>query len=838
MIHPAIQAAEIRAFANFSNEKKPALFNLNIKQTASSWTKNIFVIGTKNLDLVWISLKFLVVKSVVRLALKISEFVRRVFNCTKRCDKHKLVNTHYPQELSKQAWTLNNALLSEVDNIARPETKEMIRFLRTNYMVKAAPQKFDFLNWIVPDLDDKFQIAETNLDGDYFRSSNPYYKTDVLVRSNDPVILTDTKDFAHFIPLFFTHLDQSNRKDWASIICKELYKELEGAEDKRAALNNFKTQFCFDLTEYLSGHIYKKVGKKFEPEFEKLKGEINEIIDLISEDLAEGFPELNSSEIKAALRSQSLAICRFDGDLTGVKILKLFPRQLSNHAIYDLFKFTGLKIGIINYRRTSPENFGANIHSEYSVKKGALDSVYFPYPIDFTNSDLFSRLQSKWMTYDEEKPYIHILGFTTLCLLKGLMLDTPSEKWAQAMAHDDTRALLQLTLFKIHQALANAEINDDFHKFATEIELLHCEITVLFELLKPYDDRSFSELAKEKWEGVPGPLKPHVKAGLGKTSMNVAASVLSAIRKEGSLSVAYQQSVYYEQPQMFGSQKELEVVLKDEKTEKVDVLFCMFHPNVDIEPERTHYKVEDVSGNIRRVLAAKPKTEHLTVALDVTFNTQNCERVQALLAEYQDEILSGKLNFLIYRSGQKYDLLGMDNYYGSPYFLVNNGASDWQGINDISNDPAIKTDRLTHNWFYLSTKYALKGIELYKREVFKNAHKMLQLIPSVLMPKNEGVAQFARVSTVDPDVNLSFVDIKILGKMHNARSWAHVLNMYKIFSENGLITHRRASIGFFYANFNIIPDHPGSTTFRINPGLNPADVPVMGKFFESLSDSA
>lgn len=180
----------------------------------------------------------------------------------------------------------------------------------------------------------------------------------------------------------------------------------------------------------------------------------------------------------------------------------------------------------------------------------------------------------------------------------------------------------------------------------------------------------------------------------------------------------------------------------------------------------------------------------------------------------------------------------MDNYYGSPYFLVNNGASHWQGINDIFNDPAIKTDRLTHNWFYLSTKYALKGIELYKREVFKNAHKMLQLIPSVLMPKNEGVAQFARVSTVDPDVNLSFVDIKILGKMHNARSWAHVLNMYKIFSENGLITHRRASIGFFYANFNIIPDHPGSTTFRINPGLNPADVPVIGKFFESLSDSA
>lgn len=26
MIHPAIQAAEIRAFANFSNEKKPAAF--------------------------------------------------------------------------------------------------------------------------------------------------------------------------------------------------------------------------------------------------------------------------------------------------------------------------------------------------------------------------------------------------------------------------------------------------------------------------------------------------------------------------------------------------------------------------------------------------------------------------------------------------------------------------------------------------------------------------------------------------------------------------------------------------------------------------------------------
>lgn len=82
------------------------------------------------------------------------------------------------------------------------------------------------------------------------------------------------------------------------------------------------------------------------------------------------------------------------------------------------------------------------------------------------------------------------------------------------------------------------------------------------------------------------------------------------------------------------------------------------------------YRVEKVREFLHEALLDREKP--LTLALDSTIDFINSSKSAALFEEFKQEIETGKLNIICYRSGLKFDLFGMDNYCGAPFFMIHN----------------------------------------------------------------------------------------------------------------------------------------------------------------------
>jgi len=57
-------------------------------------------------------------------------------------------------------------------------------------------------------------------------------------------------------------------------------------------------------------------------------------------------------------------------------------------------------------------------------------------------------------------------------------------------------------------------------------------------------------------------------------------------------------------------------------------------------------------------------SDKFIVALDCTVDLIASPDVKAFLDHFEAKIAAGKMGVMIFRSGQKFDLLGMDNFYG------------------------------------------------------------------------------------------------------------------------------------------------------------------------------
>ena len=87
------------------------------------------------------------------------------------------------------------------------------------------------------------------------------------------------------------------------------------------------------------------------------------------------------------------------------------------------------------------------------------------------------------------------------------------------------------------------------------------------------------------------------------------------------------------------------------------------------------------------------------------------------------------MNFILFRSVQKLDMFGMDNYYGAPYVIVNNGDHKWDSFNSLLDCRALETDLLSNQWFCLSNEFTFIELEQYRYLIFQNTKEILQDIP-------------------------------------------------------------------------------------------------------------
>lgn len=453
-------------------------------------------------------------------------------------------------------------------------------------------------------------------------------------------------------------------------------------------------------------------------------------------------------------------------------------------------------------------------------------------------------------------PHIAILGKATIELLEGLLGEINIDKWEDLHYNPDTRLLVQTSLFRIMQhlsvanshafsasLLANNPLQEapqvSFTEFAQAIELIHCEIATLLAIAMPFNEGDFDEIYKNQLTCVPKGLRKHLKVGITKSAMNTVAGINRAVL-EGNPQAgrAYMAGSYFESRLLMGDQRTSEDLIADTSIKTVDLYVREFNENVSVHLSHSHYVPADMIAEIDALLKAKPDTKELTIAVDSTIDYVNSPRAQAVLEHYATQIQEGKLNFVFFRSGQKFDMLGMDNYYGSPFYMVNNslthnGDEKWGAFNDLMHSPVHKTDPLSMQWFCLANKYALSSMDEYRKRIFRNHRILLNRIKNELpelLPQS-GQHQEISVSTADPKMDSAFIALKVFSKQPGKMIELLEKLYHQEFLNKGALAYERGSFGFYMPNLNLLAawedKGKGQRIVRFNLGLDPSGIHIM-----------
>jgi hypothetical protein len=326
--------------------------------------------------------------------------------------------------------------------------------------------------------------------------------------------------------------------------------------------------------------------KIFKKEFEK-------IIDLAIKKFQTPPSNFSDKEIKNFIKKNLTCFSRIKFEkFGGIKVLPLFNPNLSKSrlmkkhpAFLNFIDQAGLLIGAVNFRRYVREGFDTRADVRYAVQGPR--TFYFREKNDFINLQLFKRLTEKWSNSSlmSVKPHQAILGQAAIRLVNGFFTELTEENWKEFNSNPATQEIIQVSLFKIKEHLAQAELwANDYMKFGQEIELVLSEIATLLEIAASFKKNAVSDIFQEQLKEIPEGLKPYLKAGLGKTAMNVFAGINAAILQMNPQPIRiYSQNTYFEAASFIGLPNQFETILKDIQISKVNLYVGQFNPNIELE---------------------------------------------------------------------------------------------------------------------------------------------------------------------------------------------------------------------------------------------------------------
>lgn len=847
---PTLKRIEISAHEAFHSMKTSTSRRLAFIKDLSSLIKSGLIATIKFITLSLIN--------------KIKEIVYKILHI-KISDEYSLIKSKTVVPDSKKAWSLNLALLHHAyETTDDPELKDKIRFMGNNYLSKSAPVFLKLMKFLSSKFEKIFQVGVYK--SPHYHRMAFRHKIDVSAPINanyalsktSPLILTDGGNYQKLFPLNFQVISGSDEPtQWSEHIHKALTEHFSKFEDQshKGIHQALQNSLLFDLTDSLQ-HLIKTNGDKnkeiiFKKELKKFKSHLNKAIldsiEKIKNDQPDIYKSLGRKKLENFAKKNMTTICRVDEEpIAGIKVLPVFTnldgdKILTRHtAFLDFIDFSGIYMGAVNMRRYVFNDFDKNSDIEYAVRGN--NSIYFNDPSDLTNTALVTRLSQTFTSeeFSKKNPHLSVLGMATLEIFQGLISEMEiSGKWEEFKENPAINEIVQTTLYKILNELATAEMQiQDYKKFAQSIELVHAEMANLMELFSPFEQEDFSEIYQENLTEIPPSLMPYVKASLGRTAVNNFAWINQAVAFNQPNPVrVYSKGFYYEQAAFIGHDYTFEDALNNPDIKEINLYSGQFNPNVEIESHHTQYQVRDIENDIREIFLKKPDTKHLTVAIDCTTDYYNSPRVKHLLEVFEEEIIQGQINFVFFRSGQKFDMLGMDNYYGAPFYMVNNNAPHWDSFTTLTEEKALKTDSLSLQWFCLANRYASDQLDAYRKLIFQNAKTILNHIPKSLKPNKKNLNKGIRISDVDSEMDPSFIDIKVIGKHHKLNGYNLVGLFYKTLMQEGIKVHSKASFGFYHANINLIMVNAeeGSSTLRINPGLNPEENNAIIKYISKLT---
>jgi hypothetical protein len=444
---------------------------------------------------------------------------------------------------------------------------------------------------------------------------------------------------------------------------------------------------------------------------------------------------------------------------------------------------------------------------------------------------LLHSLEEKW---SQGPPHKTLMLSGTLQVLKGIFSSLPEEKW-RAISNCPTRSsIVQCTLRSLMQQLksfAKKVDQSSFFEITSRLEQIHANLSALLEIAAPFQSEHFPAIYQELLQ-LPPSLTPLASYSLHSSAMTSLAGIFKAVQKtaEKKPLILYGENTYFEcisAAKKVGSTLSMEDATEEDWKE-ADLLLVQFNPVLKVDPH-PGYRAEKIEAQLEKCLSLR-KGKPLTVALDCTIDFIHSSRVLHLARQFQQEIKDGILNLIGYRSGNKFDLLGMDNYCGAPFFMIHKPDAKWAAFDALLKDPVLQTDPLSLNWFCLVYRYAGPQLDLYRKQIFENTRAVLDHLPATLLHRTGDYQVFP----VERDADAAFIDIKTTGSLHVIRACICVAGtLYTRSMEGGYPIFNRPSLGFYHPNFIMLfgKDH---TTLRLTLGLDPAQVDLFGKCLETI----
>lgn len=703
--------------------------------------------------------------------------------------------------LSLSSWYQNKQALSQIPSHT-DEQKKLLQFLEKRWLAKATGYYSSVVNWICPCFGITVQIhpeSTNSYSRDPWNKFSQTYKNRVdnwkhLLPhpQHFPLVLTRPYDLKDYLP---ARIDVTQNENIQTTIERLALK-----------MQTCDTKVILDLTSMLSGQDKRKWTQSwddYQKEISKANLDLNRIL-CIETLQKEGIGGIRMLPLNALSKEEI---------------------DLQHHYLLEWVSKFGLsanRIELDRWELTQEPTEPQNIQPIQTVE-------HFEGFISLINS-----FEKDWKSNHPQKT---LMMQGILEVIKGLFGSLSKDKWDTITQCPTTSAVIQLSFSKIKEELkllAQESENEPFFNTISHIEQIHANFTPLLEIFSPFDLKDFSNIYHQILTSIPQKLKALTSYGIHSSAMTSLAGIFKAMERSigKSPQVLYGENTYFEiihAVNMVSNACSIDEAT-EENWKEVDLIVAQFNPVLKrIDFEVTDYKVEKIADTLKKALNARDGRP-LTVALDSTLDYINSSQTSLLLQEFQEEIENGSLNIICYRSGLKFDLFGMDNYCGAPFYMIHNKDPKWKAFDFLCTDPVLQTDPLSLNWFCLAYQNAGSHLEFYRKQVFENTRAFLSRVPQRLLT-NKNVDY--RIIPVDEEANLAFVDIKVYGPLHSVRSsLAGGYLLIKCMEEKHPIFNR-PSLGFYHPNFSILFSEKCST-IRLTLGLDPAQVDLLVNCFETI----
>ncbi len=445
----------------------------------------------------------------------------------------------------------------------------------------------------------------------------------------------------------------------------------------------------------------------------------------------------------------------------------------------------------------------------------------------------------------DDPPYLKIHVNAIHNLLRGfseLSIDN-------AFKEHKLERLLQISYTKIAEAMNQAvEHNENLVIFRNQIELIHQEMQMWLIILEPYQNTHELETAvlSNLSEILPkgcGVEAVYLKASAMRGFSSLLAATEHELNKENLSVCVHRDSYYHETDEtlkshanrydlaVFDSDKFVQAPIEDCFIEEVEHPFdlVVLEYNHNVSASRRHYHKEDLLAQIKAFDERGLLNEKCVICIDTTINLERSPDLKKLFEDtkIQELISSGKLSIVLLRSAQKFDMLGIDNFYGGIVVTVNNPES-FRRFNERMNHPRDQLKGLNYDGLTHLEKYASEEIEQFRKAVMENTWQLFNMLPKEMVASHENHNPI-QVSRID-DKGQILLDLKF-ATPEIKNDFFKYLDRYT--RAHKLACMMRPSFSFMYTTYIMI----GNAKSRITPGLEgKRDLALYGEFFRSIQD--